>query len=88
MIRAVTLLGLLSAVTACKSTTSNPWATKKWDDASLRAWSETCAGTTLTTKLDLDKLISVTSTYAPDNPRLDQPHCTIVLSKKHRRLTR
>lgn len=87
MIRSVALVGLVvSTFVACKSTSTNPWVLKKWDDDSLRAWSEECAGTTRTSKVDGAKLVSVSTSHELQDSRWDQPTCWIAWNKQRRRL--
>ncbi len=86
MIRSVALLGLLGAVVACKSSTTNPWARKTWDEASLRAWSEECAGTEVTVRDSTNGYLSFTSKEEPGGSGPDAPMCSIVLDEKRRRL--
>ena len=84
MIRDLVFLGALATLSACDSR-PNPWAVKKWDDASMRAWSEECAGTKRTERGDLNGIVSFTTSDELEDTRLDRPTCTI-MNDKHGRL--
>ena len=84
MIRYAVFLGALATLSACDRR-PNPWAVKKWDDASMRAWSEECAGTTRTVRDDTNGIVSFTTSDELEDTRLDRPICAI-MNDKHGRL--
>lgn len=84
MIRYSVFASALATLVACNSS-PNPWAVKKWNDASMRAWSEECAGTTRTARDDTNGIVSFSTSYELEDTRLDRPDCTI-MNDKHGRL--